>query len=447
MKFPLMEEIATISVISLSVNETMMHALEMMMEHEHRNLIVIDGFHYRLLNIMDIIKVQNENHNLQLKLSEFDLPLVNTIDKSKNILDALEFINGKAEYICVLNNDESLYGLASLSNIRANIDTDTVMDNYKLQDFFKIGRKLKYASKDEKTSDLINEMITEAYDNIIVAEDEKPIGILTTKDILKMIKNKEDMNLSVSVIMSFPVETMNQNSSIKQAIEFIKSRHYKRVVVVDDQGRFVGVVSQKELISLTYSRLAILTKEHKTEFIQINNISESENKEHEVTASVDAVTGLYNRDKFIEIYLSYYKSMIQKDNQMSLIILDIDFFKKVNDTYGKSIGDKVLIQVSHTILKSLRSVDIVSRWSEDEFVILLPGVGLSQAIGLAERIREYIFLEEIESVGYISASFGVTEVIEGDDINEIIKKAGDALYLAKNCGRNCVKSNRDIERL
>lgn len=83
MKFPLMEEIATISVISLSVNETMMHALEMMMEHEHRNLIVIDGFHYRLLNIMDIIKVQNENHNLQLKLSEFDLPLVNTIDKSK----------------------------------------------------------------------------------------------------------------------------------------------------------------------------------------------------------------------------------------------------------------------------------------------------------------------------------------------------------------------------
>lgn len=136
MKFPLMEEIATISVISLSVNETMMHALEMMMEHEHRNLIVIDGFHYRLLNIMDIIKVKNENHNLQLKLSEFDLPLVNTIDKSKNILDALEFINGKAEYICVLNNDESLYGLASLSNIRANIDTDTVMDNYKLQDFF-----------------------------------------------------------------------------------------------------------------------------------------------------------------------------------------------------------------------------------------------------------------------------------------------------------------------
>lgn len=89
----------------------------------------------------------------------------------------------------------------------------------------------------------------------------------------------------------------------------------------------------------------------------------------------------------------------------------------------------------------------MSRWSEDEFVILLPGVGLSQAIGLAERIREYIFLEEIESVGYISASFGVTEVIEGDDINEIIKKAGDALYLAKNCGRNCVKSDRDIERL
>jgi len=444
MKFPVIGDIATVSVISLSVNETIMYALEMMLEHEHRNIIVIDGSNYRILNVMDIIKIKNENYNLQSKLSEFNLPLIKTIDRHKNVLEALEFINENIGYICVLNSDESLYGLVAHSDITANIDPDTLMDNYRLQDFFKLGRKVKRVSKDQKTSDVLNDMISGYFDNVIVIDNQKPIGILTTKDIMKMIKNKEDVNLNVSVYMSSPIESIHKSSSIKAAIKFIKSKQYQRVVVVDDDGFFIGVISQQELISLAYSKWAVLMKEYQAELTEINNMLENKNKKYEIMASTDALTGLYNRYKFTELYISSYKSMIQRANHMSLLMLDIDFFKKINDKYGHNIGDKVLIKIAHIILGTLRNIDIVCRWGGEELVILLPTVDLAQAIELAENIRENINKQEIDTVGQVSVSLGVSEVIEGDEMHSVIKRADDALYLAKKSGRNCVKSDLDI---
>ncbi|MDO8455128.1 MAG: diguanylate cyclase, partial [Sulfurimonas sp.] len=296
----------------------------------------------------------------------------------------------------------------------------------------------------EKISDLISHMVDSGYDNVIVVDDLKPIGILTTKDIMRLIKTQKDLNVAVKLHMSKPVDSIGKSSSIKEALNFLKNKHYKRVVVVDNDGKLSGTISQKELISLTYSKWAVLMKEYQEELSEINVLLEDKNREYETIASIDSLTGLYNRYKFSKLYLSSFLAMRQRHNEMSLIMLDIDFFKKVNDTYGHNTGDKVLVQVSHALLKTLRNIDIVCRWGGEEFVVLLPAASLENAYSLAQNIKTYIEELEIDVVGHITASFGVAQVLESDDMQSVIDRADKALYLAKKSGRNCVKTCSEI---
>ena len=353
-------------------------------------------------------------------------------------------LSASIEYICVINEDGSLYGLLSHTDITVNIDPETLMDNFRLQDFLKLGQKMKWVNKDEKTSVLLNEMVKNSFDNVVVVEYLKPIGILTTKDVMRLVQNKEEFALPVSAHMSSPVDTINKDASIKEALEFLKEKYYKRVVVVDEKGNLSGIIAQKELISLTYSRWAVLMKEYHEELSEINQILENKNKEYEIMASTDSLTGLYNRHKFSELYLSSYRFMIQRDNDMSIILLDIDFFKKVNDNFGHNTGDNVLIQIAHALLKTLRNIDVICRWGGEEFVILLPTASLEQAEILAEKLRVYIQNLEIDTIGSVTASFGVSLVVKGDSMNDAIGRADKALYLAKKSGRNCVKTQDDL---
>jgi diguanylate cyclase (GGDEF)-like protein len=235
-----------------------------------------------------------------------------------------------------------------------------------------------------------------------------------------------------------------KNVSVREALNFIKERHYKRVVVKDDDGLLSGIITQKELISLTYSKWAILIKEYQDELSEINIMLQNKNIEYENIASTDALTGLYNRHKFYQLYLSSYKSMVQRHNNMSLILLDIDYFKKVNDIYGHNEGDKTLVQVSRTLLKILRNVDVVCRWGGKEFLLMLPTADIEHAISIAEKLRKDIEDLSIDVVGQITASFGVSQVREGEEIQDVIDRADKALYLAKDSGRNCVKSEADV---
>lgn len=443
MKFPLLKDIASTKVISVDITSSIADALEVMLKENHRNIIVLDGNRFKILTIMDVLNITTEGINLQSTLSELDLAIVPTISKDKNVLDTLEYLNNSVEHICMINPDNTLYGLVTHTDISGNIDPDTLMDNYRLKDFLKLGRRMKWVNKDEVTSSLLESMNKGLFDNVVVVEDMTPIGILTTKDIMRLIKSKVDLELSVSHYMTSPVKTVCRKSSIKEALEFIKTKHFRRVIVVDEENKLTGIVAQKELIALTYSKWASLMKDYQEELTELNHILESKYKEYESKASTDALTGLYNRHKFAELYISSYTSMAQRDNDMSLILLDIDFFKNVNDTYGHNVGDKVLIQLSHVLLRTLRNIDIICRWGGEEFVVLLPTANLDMAASLAEKLRVMIQNLEIDEVGKVTASFGVAQIVSGEDMEDIISRADRALYLAKNSGRNCVKTELD----
>ena len=165
-------------------------------------------------------------------------------------------------------------------------------------------------------------------------------------------------------------------------------------------------------------------------------------------ATLDALTGFYNRRQLEERTRQEVSGANRKNKPLCAIMIDIDFFKKVNDTYGHAVGDIVLKTVAHIIKSQLRDYDIAGRYGGEEFTILLPYTTLSDAQMVAERLRMAVELKHIDiskvvpdsPEKYISVtiSSGVHQLQSGEDETELIQKADKALYEAKTGGRNKV---------
>jgi len=153
-------------------------------------------------------------------------------------------------------------------------------------------------------------------------------------------------------------------------------------------------------------------------------------------ANFDSLTGLYNRH-FFNIYLNQVIENTRRyEQQMSLIILDIDFFKKVNDTHGHAAGDIILKETAKIFNSFCRKSDIACRWGGEEFVLLLPNTASKGAIKIADRIRVKIESNTFPIVKQITASLGVSEY--KGDVETWFQNADTALYKAKEGGRNRV---------
>ena len=159
-------------------------------------------------------------------------------------------------------------------------------------------------------------------------------------------------------------------------------------------------------------------------------------------ATTDSLTGLFNRGHFWDMSERELARGIRVHRAVSLLMIDLDHFKSVNDTYGHEVGDKVLKLVARVGRENLREIDIIGRIGGEEFAVLLPETGLSEAITVAERLREAVARAEVptdKGPVSITISVGVAEDNgELRDLGTLLKRADDALYAAKRKGRNRV---------
>ncbi|WP_457748381.1 diguanylate cyclase [Sulfurimonas sp.] len=155
-------------------------------------------------------------------------------------------------------------------------------------------------------------------------------------------------------------------------------------------------------------------------------------------ATVDALTGIYNRYKINTIIEDEIKRVKRYEETFSLLMFDIDYFKKVNDTYGHDVGDYVLQDLSRIVLNTIRNTDSFGRWGGEEFMLVAPYTKKEDALFLAEKIRKNIESYTFKTVGKVTVSIGVTLVHKEDSINTLIKRVDNALYEAKANGRNQV---------
>jgi diguanylate cyclase (GGDEF)-like protein len=162
-------------------------------------------------------------------------------------------------------------------------------------------------------------------------------------------------------------------------------------------------------------------------------------EEMEHKAKTDYLTGLYNQGSFQAMLTTEMARAGRHGIPVSLLIIDLDFLKEVNDRFGHMIGDEVIREVAETIRSGCREYDLPSRYGGEEFAVILPETNLRDAIELAERIRERIASRIFSRAGHVTASIGVANY-PANAINrdELIRVADAALYDAKNSGRNRV---------
>jgi diguanylate cyclase len=163
----------------------------------------------------------------------------------------------------------------------------------------------------------------------------------------------------------------------------------------------------------------------------------------------DSLTGVGNR-KFFQYEIERLMQEAQEVNlPMSLLMVDIDFFKKFNDQFGHLIGDQVLKLVGKTLMENVKGRDVVTRYGGEEFAILLPQTAQDSALHLADQLRNAVGTRKItkknstESLGTITLSIGVSQLRAGDLPAQLIERADQALYQAKNAGRNRVMMFKD----
>ncbi|WP_024953460.1 transporter substrate-binding domain-containing diguanylate cyclase [Sulfurospirillum arcachonense] len=162
------------------------------------------------------------------------------------------------------------------------------------------------------------------------------------------------------------------------------------------------------------------------------------NKQLKKLSFIDKLTGIYNRSKLDDMMLYEKKLFDRFQRPLSIILFDIDDFKKVNDKFGHQIGDKILQEISQIILDNKRKTDVFGRWGGEEFLLICHETDIKGAVELAEKFRKAIFAYTFTEAKLLSASFGVAEFKKGDSIEKVFTKVDGELYKAKKKGKNLV---------
>ncbi len=170
------------------------------------------------------------------------------------------------------------------------------------------------------------------------------------------------------------------------------------------------------------------------------DISERTMFEAELTrlAVTDPLTGLWNRRHTTQLLSADLAQAGRGGQSLSLLMVDVDHFKSINDTHGHQTGDRVLVEVANRLRDNVRSTDVVGRWGGEEFVILLRYCGLRDAVAAAEKLRRRIAEVPFEDMFTVSVSIGAAELQDGDNLGSWLARADAALYSAKRSGRNAV---------
>lgn len=151
----------------------------------------------------------------------------------------------------------------------------------------------------------------------------------------------------------------------------------------------------------------------------------------------DHLTKLYNRRYIQDIYLREIERSIRKNKSLSILLIDIDNFKKINDIYGHSVGDEVLQEISKIMVTIARKSDITARWGGEEFLILCPETDLKEAEVFTLRLVESIDNNIFKGVGNVTVSIGVTNTSINENLETVVHRADEYLYQAKANGKNC----------
>src|SRR3989339_151710 len=298
----------------------------------------------------------------------------------------------------------------------------------------------------------VAESIAAKYPNITI------VGVEDTREGLKLLSSgRVDAVIDILPVVAYLINADNQvNLKISGTTEFdfdvrmmIRNDYPELKTIVDKAIDSITVAERQRIlnryIAVTYEDRVDYTWVYVVALLAFFIISVFIYRQFEMgkyhkrllkMATTDPLTGLANRIRLDEKLLEYYQFYERTGRMFSVIILDLDYFKRVNDTYGHLIGDKTLVALARLLSDNIRTIDILGRWGGEEFMILCPETDALGGQQLAEKIQSVIENYDFPHIHTLTCSFGISESREGDRIENVVGRADSALYRAKEEGRN-----------
>lgn len=443
MNFPKLVDIATKQVVTIHESKTIQDAVEAMYNSNHRDVIILseERRNFGVLKANDLVKLKLQKIDFSTQLKDIKYDSVMAIHYCSTIPEAVNEINSNCNCICLVDDEDRLCGYVSYYDIISSVDPKIMLEKRTLSDIL-ISSYIKEAQADTPAFEVIALMDNSIYDSVVVFDGDKGVGIVTTKDVVKLFGENKDLTLPISNYMSSPLTTVKHTTTIAKSLEFIQKQHFKRLIVEDHDGNIVGQITQEELIARVYARWADFMRNEKSQLTHVNKVLEAKASKLEQLASVDKLTSLYNRTKFEATLKDEISRVVRYETQtFSIILFDVDNFKSINDTFGHLVGDVILKEIAAIAKRTIRATDLICRWGGEEFVIIMPMTSLEHGVEAAEKIRKGINSLVFDDVGGVSCSFGVAEFHPTEDnIQSLMTRADKAMYKAKTSGKNMVVS-------
>lgn len=402
---------------------------------------------YTAQNGLEGLEIFEENkENIDLIISDINMPKMNGLEMCENIRK----INNEIPLVITSAHNDTSF-LKKAIDVGVNTYAMKPIDLYQLiESIIKamepillkkrlVELNLSLESKIEQEISKIKSIL-DAQDNIIIVTNKEEITNVNKKflnffnitDFDNFISNKK--NIFDFFEEEFGFITKEQIKKHDCWVKYIKDLHeIDRIVKIKNS------LGEEKIFAINVDYYENKDDYYVFSLTDITKLKEKSNL-LEYQASHDKLTGLFNRNKFDEIYTKELKRAKRYKNNLSMILFDIDDFKYVNDTFGHQIGDEVLKEISKLLSNTIRETDISVRWGGEEFLILLPQTDLFGAQAVAEKLRLNIKNEVITQKQLnITASFGVTQMNdEIDDENLFVSRCDKLLYKAKNSGKNIV---------
>lgn len=418
-----------------------------------KNVLCIDDSKTNLLIVKDVI-LSNQSRN-------FD---VFTAPSAKQGLDVL--LNEKIDIILLDIMMPEVDGFAAAKIIKENknlkhipiIFVTAKNDDNTIENCYKVGG-VDYINKPFNATELIHRIGF----HISLAEKEKEIE--KERSFAQSILNFQD-NM---IVVTDSIHALHVNNEMLKFFhfnsleEFQKSNICINSMFVKEEGFFFVEDKDKNIFwidtlldELQLDDVVVKIINDKTEYIFTLKASKVEelyilsftdisfisrqSKEYEHSANFDTLTQVYNRNKFNKIMEEKISLTKKTLTSFVFVMLDIDYFKRINDTYGHLIGDAILKDIVKVIKYHIRKDDLFARWGGEEFVLAFD-VNLTRGLEIAENLRKAIEQHLFEDIGHLTCSFGVTQYTLGEKLEDTLLRADTALYEAKASGRNMVRES------
>lgn len=307
-------------------------------------------------------------------------------------------------------------------------------------EFLKVYDELMQTSTRQEDRDKLSKLMSLAgrtynfQKEVIALLQQEKYAAATT---LMVSKVQPSQNESVNYYDYLVKEQQQLVADAALAAQSAYRQSFLLMLLISGLAILLGVIISVFVVRKTWKAEQVLKRGK----IELEKLVQERTHELHQLANTDELTGIFNRRKFSEVLQMEFARAKRYGTQLSVIILDVDHFKVINDTYGHHMGDIVLQKLAQIISASLRDTDIFARWGGEEFIILAPCGDSKQPDVLAERLRSAVENCVFGDAGKVTCSFGVTEFRFNDDQDSMINRADHNLYQAKNSGRNRVCYN------